>query len=175
MKKSQKFAGVGGGGGPNPLVGYNFECLIFWPNPRNKSWNFCKLINCFLLYMTNFDPFLENFSIPNPYYSLSILYSLVFRCPARKLKNFGKICIFPLIFSINFQIFITLMHIFEKTPNFRALPSSKISFRPSKIGPPQKKNPACRLKMILGNIYFKNESIAWIVMKYNFEKFSLYV
>ena len=53
---------------------------------------------------------------------------------SRKLK-FRKMFHFSRIFSINFQIFINFNAYYWKIPtNFRALPNSKISFRPSKIG-----------------------------------------
>ena len=54
-----------------------------------------------------------------------------------KIKKFSeKICFFSNFLNI-FQFFINLNAYFWKfTPNFRALPNSKISFHPRKIGPP---------------------------------------
>ena len=66
-----------------------------------------------------------------------------------KIKKFGKIYIFSLLFSIIVQIFIDFNAYFWKMlQNFSDLPNSKISFHPRKQNPqtfwwtPQPKNPA---------------------------------
>ena len=103
--------------------------------------------------MTNFDKFLDIFYlreaehpiINSPYY---IPYTPA--GPARKVKWSEKIYIFFLNFHSTFQILINFnAHFFKNYPNFWALPNSKISFRPSKIGPlkhlmelPQPKTPS---------------------------------
>ena len=52
----------------------------------------------------------------------------------QKIKKFSEKCAFSLEFS---QFFINFNAYFWKiTQNFRALPNSKISFHPRKIGPP---------------------------------------
>ena len=55
-----------------------------------------------------------------------------------KIKKISeKSAFFSRIFSIFFQFLINFNAYFWKiTPNFRALPNSKISFHPRKIGPP---------------------------------------
>ena len=85
--------------------------------------------------MKKFDKY---FKIFLAHYSLSILYSLFSPWSRPKIKIFWENLHFSQIFSKFFQSFINFNGCpWKITPNFRGLPKSKISFRPSKIGPPK--------------------------------------
>ena len=94
------------------------------------------MINFINFTLLIFTYLLKNFP-QTPLSSMSRLYSLFFDSAARKFKKFlEKFAFFSRISSINIQNSINRNAYFWKiTLNFRVLPNSKISFRPSKIGP----------------------------------------
>ena len=126
LPKNYKNSLASGSAAPEPRARREFSIIIkFLFKFAQKFMKFMKVIH----------KFLEKFSSSRTsYYSLFILYSLFFPVPM-KIKNLEKFH-FSRIFSVNFQ-FLTFKCIFLKNyPNYRALPNSKISFRPSKVGPP---------------------------------------
>ena len=122
-----------------------FNCYYIFVQIRAKnSRNFWKVIN-FLILLYGFLQiswkffYLRGLRPSNPHYTLPILYSLFSNYqklwPGENLKHSEQSAFFPQNFSVIFQIFIIFNRYFWKiTPNFMALPNSKISFHPRGIG-----------------------------------------
>ena len=129
---------------PNPLIGENSYIsisiiLIFLSKSVQKIQEIFKNIK---FYITNFEKFLEFFtfwwgggrSAPrNPLPIIACLYYIY--SLSHNYKLFRIFAFLSRIFSISFQILINY-NAWQITPNLSAFPIIKISFRPSKNGPP---------------------------------------
>ena len=117
--------------------------LIFWRNPRKKFIKFLQSDYLFNFAWAISIKFLKDFLLSGASTPRTHIIACPYHIPlfslssSRKLKIFRKNLHFSRIFSLIFQMFINFDAYFWKiTPNFRVLPNSKISFRRSKIVPP---------------------------------------